>query len=32
VNTVVGAGGHIQYVTELSPTLEDAYLKFVGKN
>jgi len=32
VNAVVGAGGHIQYVTELSPTLEDAYLKFVGKN
>ncbi len=32
VNAIVGAGGHIQYVTELSPTLEDAYLKFVGKN
>jgi ABC-2 type transport system ATP-binding protein len=32
VNAIVGAGGHIQYVTELSPTLEDAYLKFVGTN
>ena len=32
VKAIVGAGGHIQYVTELSPTLEDAYLKFVGKN
>jgi len=32
VKVIVGAGGHIQYVTELSPTLEDAYLKFVGKN
>jgi ABC-2 type transport system ATP-binding protein len=32
VNAIVGAGGHIQYVTELSPTLEDAYLKFVGKS
>jgi ABC-2 type transport system ATP-binding protein len=32
VNAIVGAGGNIQYVTELSPTLEDAYLKFVGKN
>ena len=29
VNAIVGAGGHVQYVTELSPTLEDAYLKFV---
>jgi len=26
---VVGAGGQVQYVTKLSPTLEDAYLKFV---
>ncbi len=32
VNAIVSAGGHIQYVTELSPTLEDAYLKFVGKS
>ena len=32
VNTIVGAGGHVQYVTELSPTLEDAYLKFVRKS
>jgi ABC-2 type transport system ATP-binding protein len=32
VNAIVGAGGHVQYVTELSPTLEDAYLKFVGKS
>jgi ABC-2 type transport system ATP-binding protein len=32
VNAIVGAGGHIQYVTELSPTLEDAYLKFVGES
>jgi len=23
VNAIVGAGGHVQYVTELSPTLED---------
>ena len=29
VDTIVGAGGQIQYVTKLSPTLEDAYLKFV---
>ena len=32
VESIVEAGGHIQYVTELSPTLEDAYLKFVGKS
>ena len=32
VDAIVGAGGHVQYVTELSPTLEDAYLKFVGKS
>ena len=32
VNAIVGAGGHVQYVTELSPTLEDAYLKFVRKS
>ena len=32
VEAIVGAGGHVQYVTELSPTLEDAYLKFVGKS
>lgn len=29
VNKIVNAGGHVQYVTQLSPTLEDAYLKFV---
>jgi ABC-2 type transport system ATP-binding protein len=29
VNAIVGAGGRVQYVTELSPTLEDAYLKYV---
>ena len=29
VDAIVGAGGHVQYVTKLSPTLEDAYLKFV---
>ena len=32
VNAIVGAGGHVQYVTEISPTLEDAYLKFVRKS
>jgi ABC-2 type transport system ATP-binding protein len=29
VAAIVRAGGHVQYVTELSPTLEDVYLKFV---
>ena len=29
VNAIVGAGGQVQYVNRLSPTLEDAYLKFV---
>ena len=29
VDAIVGAGGHVQYVTRLSPTLEDAYFKFV---
>lgn len=29
VEAIVGAGGQIQYVTKLSPTLEDAYLKIV---
>ncbi len=29
VDAIVGAGGHVQYVTRLSPTLEDAYLKFM---
>lgn len=29
VDAIVGAGGKIQYVTRLSSTLEDAYLKFV---
>jgi len=29
VDVIVRAGGQVQYVTKLSPTLEDAYLKFV---
>ena len=29
VEAIVNSGGRIQYVTRLSPTLEDAYLKFV---
>ena len=29
VDSIVDAGGQVQYVTKLSPTLEDAYLKFV---
>jgi ABC-2 type transport system ATP-binding protein len=29
INAIVSAGGRIQYVNRLSPTLEDAYLKFV---
>jgi ABC-2 type transport system ATP-binding protein len=29
VDTIVGVGGQIQYVSRLSPTLEDAYLKIV---
>lgn len=29
IDAIVGAGGKIQYVTRLSSTLEDAYLKFV---
>jgi len=29
VDAIVGTGGQIQYVTRLSSTLEDAYLKFV---
>jgi ABC-2 type transport system ATP-binding protein len=29
VDAIVGAGGKVQYVTRLSPTLEDAYMKFV---
>ncbi len=29
VAAIVRAGGHVQYVTDLSPTLEDAYLKLV---
>ncbi len=32
VEAIVGVGGHVQYVTRLSPTLEDAYLKFVRGN
>jgi len=31
VETIVKAGGHVQFVTELRPTLEDIYLKLVGK-
>jgi len=29
LDAIVSAGGHVQYITKLSPTLEDAYLKFV---
>jgi ABC-2 type transport system ATP-binding protein len=29
VSTIVAAGGEVQYVNRLSPTLEDAYLKIV---
>ena len=29
IDAIVGVGGQVQYVTRLSPTLEDAYLKFV---
>jgi ABC-2 type transport system ATP-binding protein len=29
VNAIVGAGGSIQYVTELRSTLEDVYLKLI---
>ena len=29
VNTIVNAGGRIQYVTQLDPSLEDTYLKFL---
>jgi len=29
VDAIVSVGGQVQYVTRLSPTLEDAYLKFV---
>lgn len=29
VNAIVAAGGEVQYVNRLSPTLEDAYLKIV---
>jgi len=29
VDAIVGVGGQVQYVTRLSPSLEDAYLKFV---
>lgn len=32
VDAIVGAGGRIQYVTKLGPTLEDAYLKFVRED
>ncbi len=29
IEAIVSAGGHIQYVTELSPSLEDIYLKII---
>jgi ABC-2 type transport system ATP-binding protein len=29
IDTIVGVGGRIQYVTSLNPTLEEAYLKIV---
>jgi ABC-2 type transport system ATP-binding protein len=29
VEAIVSAGGHVQFVTELSPSLEDVYLKMV---
>jgi ABC-2 type transport system ATP-binding protein len=29
VEAIVAAGGHIQFVEGLSPTLEDVYLKIV---
>jgi ABC-2 type transport system ATP-binding protein len=29
IDAIVSAGGHIQYVSELSPSLEDIYLKIV---
>jgi ABC-2 type transport system ATP-binding protein len=29
VDAIVSVGGQVQYVTRLSPSLEDAYLKFV---
>ena len=32
VDAIVNAGGRVQYVTRLSSTLEEAYLKFVGGN
>jgi ABC-2 type transport system ATP-binding protein len=32
VDAIVDVGGKIQYVTRLSPTLEDAYLKFVRED
>ena len=30
IEAIVSAGGHIQYVSELRPSLEDIYLKIVG--
>jgi ABC-2 type transport system ATP-binding protein len=30
VAAIVGAGGHVQFVTELRPTLEDVYLRLVS--
>ncbi len=32
VDAIISAGGQVQYVTRLSPTLEDAYLKFVRRD
>jgi ABC-2 type transport system ATP-binding protein len=32
VETIVSAGGRVQFVQELSPTLEDVYLKIVREN
>ena len=29
IDSIVSVGGRIQYVTSLSPTLEEAYLKIV---
>jgi ABC-2 type transport system ATP-binding protein len=32
VQAIVAAGGRVQYVQELSPTLEDVYLQIVREN
>jgi len=31
INNIVGAGGRIQFVSEMRHTLEDAYIKLVGE-